>query len=63
MWPMQVQSPDETQMTVKHENMGLGNLPQQNRHNDAGYARVFNNTWGHYAPQKIPLILELLHFA
>ncbi len=32
--------------------MGLGHLPSQNRHNDRGYASVFNNTWGHLAPQK-----------
>lgn len=32
--------------------MGLEHLPQQTRHNDIGYASIFNNTWGHYAPQK-----------
>lgn len=32
--------------------MGLGNLPPQTRHNDGGYAAIFNNTWGHMAPEK-----------
>lgn len=32
--------------------MGLGHLPPQTRHNDLRYAAVFNNTWGHYAPEK-----------
>lgn len=32
--------------------MGLGHLPPQTRHNDRGCAEVFNNTWGHFAPQK-----------
>lgn len=32
--------------------MGLGNLPPQTRHNDRYHAAIFNDTWGHYAPQK-----------
>lgn len=32
--------------------MGLEHLPPQTRHNDSGYASVFNDTWGHMAPQK-----------
>ena len=32
--------------------MGLGHLPPPNRHNDSYTAVVFNNTWGHTAPQK-----------
>ena len=32
--------------------MGLEHLPMPTRHNDNYYAYVFNNTWGHLAPQK-----------
>lgn len=32
--------------------MGLGSLPPQTRHNDLGHASIFNNTWGHCAPEK-----------
>lgn len=32
--------------------MGLGSLAPLTRHNDPGYAAVFNNTWGHYSPHK-----------
>lgn len=32
--------------------MGLGHLPTPTRQNDSYHAAVFNNTWGHYAPQK-----------
>lgn len=32
--------------------MGLGHLPPPTRHNDNGYASIFNNTWGHLAPEK-----------
>lgn len=32
--------------------MGLGHLPEPTRYNDSYYASVFNNTWGHYAPEK-----------
>lgn len=32
--------------------MGLQHLPPQTRHNDNYHAAVFNNTWGHMAPQK-----------
>jgi hypothetical protein len=32
--------------------MGLSHLPQQTRHNDRGYADIFNKTWGHMAPEK-----------
>ena len=32
--------------------MGLGHLQPQTRHNDNGYAQIFNGTWGHFAPQK-----------
>lgn len=32
--------------------MGLRHLPAQTRHNNNGYATIFNNTWGHFSPQK-----------
>lgn len=32
--------------------MGLQHLPAPTRHNDGYSALIFNNTWGHYAPQK-----------
>lgn len=32
--------------------MGLEHLPPQTRHNDRGYAAIFNDTWGHMAPHK-----------
>lgn len=32
--------------------MGLGHLQPQSRHNDRGYASVFNNTWGHFSLEK-----------
>lgn len=32
--------------------MGLQHLPPYNRHNYACAARIFNNTWGHLAPEK-----------
>lgn len=32
--------------------MGLGHLPSPTRFNDGYYAAVFDNTWGHLAPQK-----------
>lgn len=32
--------------------MGLQHLEPQTRFNDPWYAAVFNNTWGHTAPQK-----------
>lgn len=32
--------------------MGLGHLPPQTRFNDRGYAAIFDNTWGHMAPEK-----------
>jgi hypothetical protein len=35
-----------------NQTMGLGHLPAQNRHNDNGYATIFDGTWGHMAPQK-----------
>lgn len=32
--------------------MGLNHLPEPTRNNDNFHAAVFNNTWGHFAPQK-----------
>lgn len=32
--------------------MGLKDLPPQTRFNDAGYAAIFNDTWGHLSPKK-----------
>lgn len=32
--------------------MGLNHLPELTRHNDSYSAIVFNDTWGHYSPQK-----------
>lgn len=32
--------------------MGLGHLPTPTRHNDSFVSAMFDNTWGHFAPQK-----------
>lgn len=32
--------------------MGLEHLPAPTRHNDSYHAHIFNNAWGHLAPQK-----------
>lgn len=42
--------------------MGLGHLPPQTRFNDTGYARAFDNTWGHMAPEKNTSYKGLIRF-
>lgn len=42
--------------------MGLGHLPPQTRHSNMGAAVIFNNTWGHLAPEKNTSYKGLVRF-